>query len=174
MEMRESSQYVSSSSVATLTPSGNRKVVSPIDSPALVQRLEDSGYKRQKRWMVKVIDRGSNECNVLEIGTQILNGIAALHKNKKWGKVTEYDVSINRGPKGSQPLYSVTPNPKENATAEEIAMVKAFNERVDVSKFIAPTPVEKVCELLNWNADTYSGESSETETNEDDFTFSFN
>ena len=157
----------------TLPDNSKRKIVSPIESPELVQRLEDSGFRRQTKWLIKVLDRNDNTFKVMEVGSQIYNGIRALYNNKKWGKVTSYDLSINRGPKGSQPLYNVTPNPKENLGTEYKEQFKKFSTELDMNKLISPTSVEKVCELMNWNSGKYVTASNENTTDDDDFDFDF-
>lgn len=151
-----------------------RKIVSPVDSPALVSRLEDSGFRRQAKWLIKVLDRSDDEFKVLEVGSQIYNGVRALVNNPKWGKVTSYDISINRGPKGSQPLYSVTPNPKESLDSSFKEKFQTFNTNLDMSKLIAPTTIEKTCEIMGWNASDYtSGTPTKETAGDDDFDFDF-
>ena len=120
-------------------PDGSKKkIVSPIDSMALVTRLTDAGFRKQPKWLIKVLDRKDNEFKLLEVGSQIYNGIKALYNNAKWGKVTSYDISIMRGPKGSQPLYSVQPNPKEAIDSSLKTKFIEFNNRVDMSKVTKP------------------------------------
>lgn len=155
-----------------VTPDGSRrKVNSPVDSPELVRRLEDSGFKRQARWLVKVLDRSDDEFRVLEVGPQIYNGIKSLYNNSRWGKVTQYDLSINKGPKGHQPLYGVTPNPKEPLSGDFKTKFVEFNDRVDVDKVITPATAAEVCEVMGWSV------SEPVATNEvaseDDFDFDF-
>lgn len=155
-----------------VTPDGSRrKVNSPVDSPELVRRLEDSGFKRQARWLVKVLDRSDDEFRVLEVGPQIYNGIKSLYNNSRWGKVTQYDLSINKGPKGTQPLYGVTPNPKEPLSGDFKTKFVDFNDRVDVDKVITPATAAEVCEVMGWSV------SEPVATNEvaseDDFDFDF-
>ena len=157
----------------TTNEGAKRKVVSPIDSMALVQRLEDAGYKRQTRWMVKVLDRSDEGFKVLEVGSQIYNGIRALFNNPKWGKVTGYDISIIRGPKGSQPLYNVTPNPKETIDPSLKSKFVEFNTRMDVSKLTTPTEATKVCEILGWDPTPFTSETTTEGFNEEDFEFDF-
>jgi hypothetical protein len=148
-----------------------RKVVSPIESPQLVKRLEDAGFKAQTKWAVKVLDRTTNSFKVLEFGSQILNGIRTLHSNKRWGNVTSYDITIIRGPKGSNPLYSVTPNPKEELGSDFTAQFQEFNETVDMDRVVRPTAPEKVCEIMGW---TMAGASATTnQGGDDDFEFDF-
>ena len=58
-----------------------RKIVSPISSPDLVRRLEDSGFKRQPKWLIKVLDRSDDGFKLLEVGSQIYNGIRNLYND---------------------------------------------------------------------------------------------
>jgi hypothetical protein len=155
-----------------VTPDGSRrKVNSPIDSPELIRRLEDSGFKRQARWLVKVLDRTDDEFRVLEVGPQIYNGIKSLYNNSRWGKVTQYDLSINKGPKGTQPLYGVTPNPKEALSADFKSKFVAFNDRVDVDKVITPATSAEVCDVMGWSASEPVATSEAV--SDEDFDFDF-
>tara|TARA_A100001011_G_scaffold398284_1_gene502137 strand:+ start:472 stop:1086 length:615 start_codon:yes stop_codon:yes gene_type:complete len=154
------------------TPDGSkRKVNSPINNPELVRRLEDSGFRRQPRWLIKVLDRSDNNFKLLEVGSQIYNGVRALYNNSKWGKVTGYDVSVTRGPKGSQPLYGVTPNPKEALSSDYKSSFMEFNDRVNVEKIITPATAEFICDLMGWeNSEAPAGNAASAD---DDFDFDF-
>ena len=142
----------------TLPDGSQRKIVSPSSNPALVRRLEDAGFRRQPNWIIKVLDRSDDEFKLLEVGNQIYKGIQTLYNNPKWGKVTGYDVSINRGPKGQQPLYSVTPNPKESLETSFKQKFVDFNDRVNIDKLISPIPSEEIEKMLG-----LSSESSQQE-----------
>lgn len=150
-------------------PDGSkRKINSPVDSPELVQKLEDAGFKRKPSWVVKVLDRSDNKFKLLEIGSQIYNGVKALFNNPKWGKVTLYDITITRGPKGSQPLYSVTPDPKEPLDNSLKEKFMKFNDELNVDRLVSPSDPAWVCELLGW--DVVGGSSLE---DDDDGTFEY-
>ena len=154
---------------------GKRKVVSPISSPELVRRLEDSGFKRQPKWLIKVLDRSDDGFKLLEVGSQIYNGIRALYNDSSWGKVTSYDITINRGPKGAQPLYGVTPNPKTKIPTELKDRFMEFNNNVDVDRAIKPSEPEMVCEIMGWESSSYS-ETPATKNDgggDDDYEFDF-
>ena len=155
----------------TAQDGSKKKIVSPIDSMALVGRLEDAGFKRQTRWIVKVLDRKDDTFKVLEVGSQIYNGIRGLFNNPKWGKVTDYDISIMRGPKGSQPLYSVQPNPKEKIDPALKGKFTEFNSRVDISKMTRPAETNTVCEMLGWNASQFQEAKSADSFTDDEFDF---
>lgn len=151
-----------------------KKFNSPTTNPGLVRRLEDSGFKKQARWFVKVLDRKSESYKLLEIGPQVLNSITQLTKNKRWGKVTNYDLTITRAPKGTQPLYSVTPNPQEAIPDEIKSKYQDFNDRVNVDKFIAPSPVADIMEFMGWSADKAAKASAQkTPQKGDDYDFDF-
>lgn len=157
-----------------VTPDGaRRKVNSPVGSPDLVRRLEDSGFKRQPRWLIKVLDRNDDTFRLLEVGPQIYNAIKALYNNSRWGKVTAYDVTINKGPKGTQPLYSVTPNPKEALSADFKSRFMEFNDRVNMEKLIQPSTAETVCETMGWSAADAATPSSDAVADDGDFDFDF-
>ena len=60
-----------------------------------------------------------------------------------------YDINVKRGPKGTQPLYTVMGSPKmKDITKEEVALVEGFLERVDISKFTQPSTPEEVAEKM--------------------------
>jgi len=156
-----------------VTPDGSRrKVNSPVDHPELVRRLEDSGFRRQPRWLIKVLDRSDDEFRILEVGPQIYNGVKALFNNSRWGKVTAYDLTIGKGPKGSQPLYSVTPNPKEPLSSDFKTRFVDFNDRVNVEKLISPSSASDVQEVMGWSESDTVSTATETAT-DDDFDFDF-
>lgn len=159
------------------TDQGKRKITSPIDHPELVTKLEDRGFRRQVRWILKVIDRSDNKPKLLEVGSQIFNGMVAIIQNPKWGSASKYDITIKRLPAGSQPLYQVTPNPKENISSDLKEAFNTFSAELDTDKIIAPSSAEKVCDLLGLDKSKYStGDSDSGSDNgysDDDFDFDF-
>jgi hypothetical protein len=156
------------------TPAGAKsKINSPANHPELVRRLEDSGFKRQARWLVKILDRNDDTFKLLEIGPQIYNSIKSLYNNSKWGKVTGYDISINRGPKGQQPLYSVTPNPKEPLSSDFKSKFVDFNDRVNLEKLISPSTPEAVATKMGWDTSSATQGADTATANSEDFDFDF-
>lgn len=147
----------------TLTDGAQRKIVSPSSSPALVKKLEEAGFRRQPNWIIKVLDRSDDEFKLLEIGNQIYKGIQTLFNNPKWGKVTGYDISINRGPKGQQPLYSVTPNPKESLESAFKQKFVDFNDRINIDKLVSPMPAEEIAKMLGLSTSGPSARDEESE-----------
>jgi hypothetical protein len=133
------------------TPDGKkRKVNSPISDQKLVRKLEDAGFKRRPRWLIKVLDRATNEFKLLEIGSQIYNGIKTLYLDEDWGPVTGYDITIERGTPGTQPLYRVTPRPKSPLEASFKDDFQKFNDRVDMNKLTQPASPDSVREVMGW------------------------
>ena len=161
-------------------PDGSkRKFNSPVDDPAMIRRLEDSGFKRTARWFIKVLDRRDNQFKALEIGPQVFNGIKSLYTNKRWGKVTGYDITITRAPKGTQPLYSVTPNPHEPLPGDLKSKFQEFNDRINLEKIIAPSASSDIAEYMKWTDSKPSAVTSAApkqptqKAKGDDFDFEF-
>ena len=142
----------------TLPDGSQRKIVSP-SNPTLVKKLEDAGFRRQPNWIIKVLDRDGDEFRLLEVGNQIYKGIQTLFNNPKWGKVTAYDISINRGPKGQQPLYNVTPNPKEALDSSIKQKFVDFNDRIKIDRMTTPMSSEDICKLLGFKMPKESEDS---------------
>lgn len=138
-------------------PDGSKKKInSPVSDPSLLRQLDEADFKRKPRWLVKVLDRSDNQFKLLEFGSQIYNGIRGLFNNPKWGKVTDYDVDIIMGKPGTNPLYSVQPNPKEPLGREFKESFVAFNDSVNLDALTKPADPSDVRQLLGWD----SGQSS--------------
>ena len=152
-----------------------RKVRSAVENCPLVQR----GEKPTARWYVGVLDRrNGGRPSILEVGPQIFKQVLGLRKKGTWGDPRAYDIDVERQPKGSQPLYIVSPEPKAALTNDEKVGIKEFLGRVDLVKMTeAPTP-EEVREQLgisepedvqvNDDFDDFDSSSS----TDDDFDFS--
>jgi hypothetical protein len=150
-----------------------RKVRCSIDGCPVCQQGID---RAQPRWFVGVLNRkNSGKPAILEIGTQIFRGILGLSKKEKWGDPRKYDIDIERQPKGSQPLYIVSPEPKEALEDDEKTMIKEFLGRVDLVKMCAaPTP-DEVREKLGIPSEDVSSSSVDNNfgdsSDDDDFDF---
>jgi hypothetical protein len=138
-----------------------RKVGCAAAGCPVCQRGQDSD-KPQARWLIKFFNREEGRIQLLEISTQIMNGILTLVRDKDWGPVTEYDVNIKRGAPGTQPLYNVIPGRHSPLTAEEKNALASFNERVKIEKFTASPKPEDVAEKLGWSL----GQNAKTVTND--------
>lgn len=157
-------------------PGGKKKKVNTPDSPELAQRLEDAGFKRQARWFLKVLDRKDNKFKLLEISKQVFLGVKNLYNNKKWGKVTEYDITINKGKPNTQPLYNVTPDPHEPLDGALKEAYLEFKENLKIERLLAPSDPEYVCNLMGWEMGEVEAESSGSddafgEDGEEDYDF---
>jgi hypothetical protein len=106
------------------------------------------GDNAKPSWYVAVLSDKTGKGGILEIGAQIFKQIKGLAMKKAWGDPRAYKIDIIRAPKGSQPLYTVSPEPKEPLTDEEKATAKEFMGRVDLQSMVeAPTP-EAIAEKL--------------------------
>jgi hypothetical protein len=153
-----------------------RKVRSAVENCPLVQR----GEKPSARWYVGVLDRKSGgRPSILEIGPQIYKQILGLRKKDAWGDPRTYDIDVDRKPKGSQPLYIVSPMPQAKLTEDEKGSIREFLGRVDLVKMTAaPTP-EEVREQLGISepadvevSDDFDDFDSNSDSTDDDFDFS--
>ena len=133
--------------------------------------MEDAGFKRKARWFLKVLDRNDGGFKLLEIGPQIYNGIRQLVQDPDWGRVTSYDLIINRAKPGTQPLYSVSPRPKNELEGEYQEAFIEFNDGLTLDRLIKPADPQYVMEVMGWSSNkTASSATSE----EEDFPFDFN
>jgi hypothetical protein len=161
-------------------PDGSKKKInSPISDPALLKQLEEMDFGRKPRWLLKVLDRSDNTFKLLEIGNQIYNGIRALYNNPKWGKVTSYDVDILRAKPGTNPLYAVQPNPKEELPASLKKDFVEFNESINLEALTKPADPAEVRAMLGLSSGSKSSAAASSQSkapveDDSDFNFEFN
>ena len=144
------------------------------------------GSKAQYRWYLGVINRKTNQAEILEVSSQILNGIKSLVNNPKWGDVKMYDIDIKRGKAKSNPLYSVMPDPNKGPLTEsEQAMVKEFSDMSNLTKLIQPSTPEEILEKMGVSSNeggnaryavgnqtvTNTGTANKPNVSADDFNF---
>lgn len=128
----------------------NRKIKCALNGCPLCRK----GVKTQYRWFIGVIDRKSGQPKILEISSQIYKGIKDHVTDPDWGDVKKYDINIKRGPKGSQPLYTVLGTPKKSGlSSDEQEMVKNFLEKINISKFTQPPTPEEVLQKMGDGSD---------------------
>lgn len=155
------------------------KINSPVSSPELLQKLEDAGFKRKPRWVLKVLDRSDDEFKILEIGPQIYNGIKTYYNDPEWGKVTRYDIKVIRAKAGVQPLYTVAPSPKSALDDSFREQYIEFDGGLNLERLIQPSDPKYVCDLLGWNLpgdaqaadDDFAGNKNDDKDNDYPFDF---
>lgn len=109
------------------------------------------GDKAKKRWYAAVIDRADGRRKIIDIGAGVFGGIKALKKLPKWGDPLHYDIDITVDSKAqsSQGWYTVTPNPKEPLSDNDLKLKQEVNEEELQAKCTPPTP-ENVLSRLNF------------------------
>ena len=117
----------------------------------------DPPVPKQLRIFMKVVDK-IGIMRILEFGpqiwTQIKRLVAELKAEDPNALITQRDIIINKGPKGTSPLYNVklakvNPNP---SPAEQLR-AQAINEAVekdtlDLVEIIKPWPVSRINEIV--------------------------
>lgn len=123
----------------------NRKVKSALKDCPLIKR----GEKPQRRWLLGVLDRkGGGKAKILEVSSQIMRGIKAIAADPDWGDPKNYDVNVERGAPGDNPLYHVVSKPHKPLTDEEKAAIEQFHKNTDLKVLVTPPTPEQVAEQL--------------------------
>lgn len=131
---------------------GKRRKFNSPEDPALVQKLEDLGFKRQRSFLIRVLDRKDSAFKLLEVGPQTISGIRSLVENSDWGDIRKYDVAIIKR-KNENPVYTVQGIPPTPLADSFKAAFKEFNENLDIARLIAPTEPKYIYEFFGWSAD---------------------
>ncbi len=122
----------------------SRKLRSALKDCPLIKR----GEKVQTRWLLGVINRDSKSAEILEIGSQILNGLKQLINEPGYGDPRGYDVNIKRGKKGDNPLYYVIAAPPSPLSDSDNKLIAEFSESTDLKKLTVPPTSEEVSQKL--------------------------
>jgi len=117
-------------------------------------RSRCAGSYAQTRYYVKVLDRKDGTIKVLDCGSQIFNQIAEFLQNEDWGHPKDFDISIKKGPRGANPLYSLSPSPKKPLTDEEKSLVLNSNDPdhedfIDLETRCQPLTADVISKLMN-------------------------
>lgn len=137
------------------------------------------GEEPQVGWYAKALHRDPDAGvvpAVLDFGKQIMKGIKAYQKNPDFGEnVHLYDLTITKGPKGSQPLYTVQASPPKPLSDGDKAVAKTINKKeidgkenpdyIDLEERCKPLKVETIRKIL---ASDTGGESSEASSTPDE------
>lgn len=131
------------------------------------------GYQADKRFYIPVLDRKDNKIKVLDAGVQIVRGIGQLVEKKNWGSgeplevggsvihPLPYDICLNKGKDGSNPLYTVTPDAKGPLSEEDLQLIANWKnpdheDYFDLDSRVTPYTADAI------NKFTKGGESSMT------------
>lgn len=102
---------------------------------------------------------GKTEYKILDIGVQIYNGIKKIQNIPAYGKdVTKYDITIDKGAQGAQPLYTVQALPPTPMTPEDLAIAKKYSvekngdtpnpDYISLEERCKPLPVETIRKII--------------------------
>lgn len=152
-----------------------KKFNTPISDKELMAQLEAASLPSKARWYLRVLDRSDETFKLLEIGSQIYLGIRNLTQNKRWGAVNGYDICIRKGQPSQNPLYTITPEPKEALDQKFKEPFQAFVDGVNLDKLCQPAAPDDVRQFMGWIKSSEKSESSttSTESEEDDSFFDF-
>lgn len=115
--------------------------------PLAKEKDEKNNYFRARPYyLFKVIERRSKKLRVLRVGRQVAHNIKMFATQEGWGSPTNYDINIQKGPRGSQPLYIVIPSAPKPMSAEDKELVA--NDAIDLAKHAKPSKVEWVQDFI--------------------------
>jgi hypothetical protein len=122
--------------------------------------LCEAGDKAKRKWYVGVIDRKTNSYKILDIGYTVFQQIGSLVSNKKWGDITNYDITILVKPEaGATGYYTVQPCGKEPLSAEDHVLVDANVDLEYLKKLTTPPSYKAVEEKISKIHESLAGMS---------------
>lgn len=129
--------------------------------------LNTDGKELQPGWYARVLSYEGNKVvpAVLDFGKQIMKAIKAVQANPDYGKqIHTYIITITKGTKGTQPLYTVLPSPPKALTDEEKELAKKINKEeidgkpnpdfINLAERCKALPVETLRKILSGEAKT--------------------
>lgn len=134
------------------------------DCPVFIEKTKTpcAGNQPDTRYYLKVIDRAAQAkprddnpvIKVLDVGKQIINAIGEYISNPEYGHCLNYDITINKGEKGTMPLYTITPARQNTELTTEEQQLIANSEDpdhedcIDLESRIQPLTGETVQKIL--------------------------
>ena len=129
--------------------------------------LNADGKEVSPGWYARVLHHDGTKVvpAVLDFGKQIMKAIKAVQANPDYGKsMHTYIITISKGPKGTQPLYTVLPSPPKLMTDEEKDLAKKMNKEeidgkpnpdfINLAERCKALPVETLRKILAGEAKT--------------------
>lgn len=127
--------------------------------PLAQEKDEDGEYFRARpNFLFKVIERSSGKVKVLRVPRQVANMMRTYATSSDWGPLTGYDICIEKGARGSNPLYMVKAIPPKPLSAEDQELIA--NDTLDLAKAAQPAKVDWVKEFIKRNK-PQTGQSSQ-------------
>lgn len=129
--------------------------------------LNADGKEISPGWYARVLSYEGTKVvpAVLDFGKQIMKAIKAVQANPDYGKqLHTYVITITKGAKGTQPLYTVLPSPPKVLTDEEKDLAKKMNKEeidgkpnpdfINLAERCKALPVETLRKILAGEAKT--------------------
>ena len=129
--------------------------------------LMADGEEPKLGWYAKVLYRspdGKTIPCVLDFGRQIKKAIRVFQNNPDYGpNVHKYDITISKGKKGEQPLYTVVAAPPKDLSAEDKKLAAKMNKKeidgeenpdfIDLEERCKPLSVKTIRKILTGESD---------------------
>lgn len=109
------------------------------------------GNEVQVKFLLGVLNRENNRCQVMEFGKQVYSQIKKYNSDLDWGNPQSYDLKIDKSKaRGPSATYLITGKPTGIGpiTADEQAKVKEFLARINFDKLSAPSTVAEILRKL--------------------------
>lgn len=122
------------------------------------QSMPSYSYNMRKAFAMNVLNRGTNEVEILEKGKTVFEQLKTLQD--EIGPVTNYDVKlVRRGTEFNDVSYSALPMAVAPLSATELAL-----EKFDIDKICEPWTAEQIRQAMNGAtiADIFGGETNES------------
>lgn len=133
------------------------------------------GTQADARFYLKVIDRTDGTIKVLDVGKQIINGIGELIQNPEYGHCKNYDITINKGAKGSMPLYTVTAARQNTPiTPEEQILIdnsgnSEHEDFIDLDQRAKPLGADAILKILGIEKSATASKSKPASNDNEEF-----
>jgi hypothetical protein len=107
--------------------------------------------KAKTTYVVEVLNKDLNKCQILEFTKSVYVGIGILKKKKAWGDPRHYDIVVTKDKSAADPklIYTVSPGgAKEPLTPEELQKVEDFLKTSNLAEIAEPSTNDVILRKL--------------------------